>query len=226
MWLVIVLLIAVTLLLLVSPVTAEIKYDCVYREDQGESGTAGSSHPNRGVRISFFWGLLNIYLKAPTFGRKPQRAINPVLNIRTKLFKKHGPTLAREESKTGPDFALKLIRRAQIIYRAVAPVQNFILSRILVRRFIWRTVIGLPEAAQTGVATGMLWVLKGNTAAFLYQKLSRRSSRPELEIVPVFNRQLLHVYFNCIFTMRTGHIIYTGLLAGWYFLKNKTKPGG
>ncbi|MFA7467953.1 MAG: DUF2953 domain-containing protein, partial [Desulfotomaculaceae bacterium] len=100
---------------------------------------------------------------------------------------------------------------------------RYLLSRTKLRHFKWSTVIGLPEAGQTGMAVGALWIIKSNTTSFLYRMLDHQAPKPELDVVPVFDGQLLRVNFDCIFSLSSGHIIYTGLLAGWFFLINRRK---
>jgi hypothetical protein len=145
------------------------------------------------------------------------------LKLRARFSKHSGPTLAREKTKLTTGHAIELYRRAIKIYRATKPAYRYLLSRTRLHHFKWSTGLGLPEAGQTGMAVGALWMIKSNTTSFLYRMLDQQAPRPELEVVPVFDGQLLRVNFDCIFSLRSGHIIYTGLLAGWYFLINRRK---
>jgi len=223
MWLAAAITITVLVLvtILLSPVTVEIKYT-YYELNNPLTGTPQEYVPDRGVRFSLLWGLINLRLKLSYF-KLAHQAFTPVLKLRAKFSKGSGPVLAREKTRLTTRRAIELYRRAIKIYRATKPAYRYMLSRTTLHHFKWSTGLGLPEAGQTGMAVGLLWIIKGNTTSFLYRMLDRCAPGPELEVVPVFDGQLLRVNFDCIFSLRSGHIIYTGLLAGWYFLLNRHK---
>jgi len=217
--------ITVTILVLVtillSPVKVEIKYT-YYKLNAPLSGTSQEYVPDRGVRFSLLWGLINLRVKLSYF-KLAYQAFTPVLKLRARFSRRSGSTLAREKTRLTPGRAIELYRQALKIYRATKPAYRYMLSRTTLHYFKWSTGLGLPEAGQTGMAVGALWMIKSNTTSFLYQMLDRQAPRPELEVVPVFDGQSLRVNFNCIFSLRSGHIIYTGLMAGWFFLINRRK---
>lgn len=221
MWLAVMVAVAVLVLILISPVTVQIKYTYCKLDAPGE-GAPQEYVPDRGVGISLFWGFLNLRLKLSSV-KLVYRAFNPVLKLRARLGKRHGTTLAREKTGLMPGSALSLFKRAVALYQATAPAYRHLLAKTALRRFRWSTGLGLPEAGQTGVVVGFLWIAKSNVTSLLYRQLGRTAPQPELEVLPFFDRQSLRVSFDCIFTLRTGHIIYTGLLAGWHLFKNRRK---
>jgi len=217
--------IAVSLLLLViiiiSPVTVEIKYTYC-KLNASQPGTHQEYVPDRGVRFSLLWGLVRLRLKLSYF-KLAQRAFKPVLKLRTTFPKPAGPKLAEEKTRITTGRAIELCKLALKMYRVTKPASRYLLAKTKLRHFKWSTGLGLPEAGQTGIAAGLLWITKGNAVSLLYRALDRPAPGPELEVMPVFNGQSLRVHFDCIFSLRSGHIIYTGLLAGWYYLLNRRK---
>lgn len=220
MWIVLTALLLITVILIVSPVTMEIKYNYSYGEKPPRE-----REPGRGIRVSLLWGLVNLRLKLSS-GRLNRRTFTPVLKLKAKLFGKRDATTAGEKTGLSPRRAVGLYRKALIIYRVAAPANRYLLSKINLHRFSWRTALGLPEAGQTGMAVGFLWAVKGNATSYLYRSLKCAAPGPELEILPVFDQMLARVRFDCIFSLKMGHIIYTGLLAGWHFLKNRRQVWG
>lgn len=223
MWLAIIITVSVLLMVifLLSPVTVEIKYT-YYKLNASQPGTRNEYVPDRGVRFSLLWGLISLRLKLSYF-ELAHRAFKPVIKLRTTFSKPSGPALSQNKTKLTTIRAIELFRRAFNIYRATKPASRYLLARTKLHRFKWSTGLGLPEAGQTGVVVGLLWIIKSNTTSFLYRSLERQAPRPELEVVPVFSGQHLRINFDCIFSFRCGHIIYTGLLTGWYYLFNRQK---
>ncbi len=217
--------IAVSILLLVvmiiSPVTVEIKYT-YYKLNASQPGTPHEYVPDRGVRFSLLWGLVSLRMKLSYF-ELTRRAFHPVLKIGTTFSKHSSHSQSQEKTRLTAGRALAMCRLALKIYRATRPASRYLLAKTKLRHFKWSTMLGLPEAGQTGMATGLLWVIKSNAVSHLYRALNRPAPRPELAVMPVFNDRALQVHFDCIFSLRSGHIIYTGLLAGWYYLLNRRK---
>ncbi|MCL2338142.1 MAG: DUF2953 domain-containing protein [Firmicutes bacterium] len=208
-------------IVLLSPVTVEIKYT-YYKLNASQPDPYQEYVPERSVRFSLLWGLLKPRLKLSYF-KLGRRAFNPALKIKTTLAQSAGPTLAEEKTTVTIGRAIELYKLAAKIYQAAKPAFRYLLARSKLHHFHWSTGLGLPEAWQTGIATGLLWSLKSNAVAWLYRTLEQPAPKPELEVTPIFNGQGLRIHFDCIFSFRSGHIIYTGLLAGWYYLRNKRK---
>lgn len=213
-------------LLLASPVTVSIKYTYNSEENSGPDRALKLSTPVTGVRLTLLWGLVKLRLRLSSAGLG-FRALRPVLKLRARLAGRSGSTLAREKTRVTPGRAWHLYKIAAGLYRATYPAQRYLLAGTTLHRFSWRTGLGLWEAGQTGLAVGMLWVLKSNLTARVYGLLKKPAPRPELEIKPLFNdRVALWMQLNCIFSLRLGHIIYAGMLAGWLYLKNRQKVWG
>jgi len=109
------------------------------------------------------------------------------------------------------------------VYRATEPAYRYMLSVMKLHQFSWRTRLGLHQADHTGIAVGLLWIVKSNSTVYLYRRLKKPTPKPELEIIPVFNAHLVAMRLNCVFSLRPGHIIITGMMAAWLYLKNRNK---
>lgn len=95
-------------------------------------------------------------------------------------------------------------------YQRYWPGVDYLLHRTQCRRFEWRTNIGFGDAAVTGWVSGILWMLK----PLLLGKLSSLVSltkRPVVMVQPEFNEKRFDTDFDCIFEVRMGHIMVTGI---------------
>ncbi|MCZ8512887.1 DUF2953 domain-containing protein [Paenibacillus filicis] len=85
------------------------------------------------------------------------------------------------------------------------------LKRVRCTSFVWKTSVGIGDAAQTACVVGMLWGLKSSMLAFLFRKI-RLEAQPRLQIMPAFNE--LHFTMELMFKLeiRLGFLLYAGCL--------------
>lgn len=82
-----------------------------------------------------------------------------------------------------------------------------LLRHINLQRIQWQTIIGLPDAFYTAIATGFLWGIKSFIFTVIYHFTSPASRRlTEAVITPNFNASIFSTSFKCIFYLRFGYI--------------------
>lgn len=70
------------------------------------------------------------------------------------------------------------------------------------------TELGLGDAAETAVASGLVWSLKGTVLSTLSYYFNVEKARPVLVVIPNYNNpNYLRIDYSCIFEFRLGHII-------------------
>jgi hypothetical protein len=84
------------------------------------------------------------------------------------------------------------------------------LKSVKVKRFRWETTIGTGDAASTGWAAGMLWMLKGTVGGTLCHFFTA-TEKPEIAVKPDFQRFLLRTEAHCIFQIGVGQAILAGI---------------
>ncbi len=208
------------LLLLIAPVTVHISYVLEEKDDLLSNTTLAVSTPGTGISLSFLWGLFKLRLRFSSIGLVFGR-FAPVFKLRARLAKRSGGVLAREKTSISAGRVIDLYKQVMKIYRAANPAFRYMLSTIKLQQFSWCTRLGMYQADQTGLAVGLLWTLKSNSTAYLYRRLKKPLPKPDLEIIPVFDARVLAIHLNCIFSLRPGHMIITGVLAVWFYLKNR-----
>ena len=78
------------------------------------------------------------------------------------------------------------------------------------KRFVWRTAIGGLEPSLLGPMVGLVWSAKGMIIGFLSGEYIFKRN-PRIMVVPCFTGTSLETMFDCIFEIKLGHIIFTGI---------------
>ncbi|WP_200759869.1 DUF2953 domain-containing protein [Effusibacillus dendaii] len=86
----------------------------------------------------------------------------------------------------------------------------------------WKTDLGTGDAALTGMATGVVWGLKGTLLGIISGLFSFRS-QPHLSVYPHFNKELLRTEVDCIIRFWLGQAIVAGIQMGIYMLREGKK---
>ncbi len=83
--------------------------------------------------------------------------------------------------------------------------------------------VGVQDAADTAVYTGMLWAVAGNLLGLLTQFVT--VERPEISIAPAYNETVLEAGGECIIRTNPANIIGAVVIAalGWLRYKRKSK---
>jgi len=95
-----------------------------------------------------------------------------------------------------------------------------LLKTIRFHHLTWITQVGFGDPADTGVATGILWGMKGYLYSVFRSHAGTVVNAPRLSVIPCFDCTCLRLDFHCIFDVRIGHII----IAGLNFVKLALKP--
>lgn len=85
-----------------------------------------------------------------------------------------------------------------------------LLQRVTIKKFEWQTLIGLGDAAHTGMITGALWAIKGGIIGILSHYF-RLKEMPVVAITPHFQAAVIQSRVSCIFQFRIGYAILAGL---------------
>ena len=156
----------------------------------------------------------------------------------------NSPTIVAEQKvKTGSDENMKQQKTTQVdkndIHNSIHNfkqlithiaglhkiIRNF-LKKVTLRNIEWHTMVGVSDAAATGVITGALWAAKGGVIGILshYMKLKEM---PVMTITPSFQQTISITSFKCMIQVRVGHAILAGIKlvkywkGGWPDFKSK-----
>lgn len=74
----------------------------------------------------------------------------------------------------------------------------------------WITNVGLDDAAETAITTGMIWGLKTSILGIIFNHI-QLEAQPQLAVVPQFNDPQFQTHFDCIIRIRLGYAMLAGL---------------
>jgi len=142
--------------------------------------------------------------------------LKPMVHLAVELESSGGKTLLKKRRTVDPQDiewlrVPRLVRLAGRVYNRFRPAITYFIRHLRINQFKWRTRFGLDNAAQTGLGIGTLWGLKGLVYARLKNNTLKTGVKPQVQVIPSFHQSAFATDFDCIFAIRTGHIIITGI---------------
>lgn len=110
-------------------------------------------------------------------------------------------------SKPKPPNKLPSPGRILDFSRTFLQINIWLIKHIKCTRFIWKTKLGVGDAAATGIGSGLLWSIKGFLLGLLKRTVDWEDCKVEIDVIPIFNGKAMKTEFDCIFYLRTGYII-------------------
>ncbi|MED1203190.1 DUF2953 domain-containing protein [Heyndrickxia acidicola] len=169
-----------------------------------------------------FWKFIRYNINVPTIKVEEDQP-----NIE---YKKQTSSGNKEHTKVTPKDIHQRISDLQELLEHVAGMNKIFkkfLKTIRIKKFEWHTLVGLGDAASTGVLTGAVWTMKGGILAFLSHYMKMKA-KPNCSVVPSFQIPVSQTFLTCIFKIRIGNAILTGfkVLKYWRGGKGsfKTEP--
>lgn len=88
-------------------------------------------------------------------------------------------------------------------------VRSF-LAKLTIRNIEWSSIVGLGDAAHTGMISGAIWAVKGSIIGIIsnYMKLL---DMPKINIYPHFQGVASETLFSCMIQFRIGHAMMAGI---------------
>jgi hypothetical protein len=83
-------------------------------------------------------------------------------------------------------------------------------NRVSVKELEWHTIIGVGDAAITGMVTGGIWAIKGSIIG-LISRYIKLKEMPDISVTPYFQQAIIQTRFTCIFQFRIGYAILAGI---------------
>jgi hypothetical protein len=144
----------------------------------------------------------------------------------------------KEEQITQDDIMTKLTNAKELVQHVfnMNVILTKFIKKIIIKHFEWHSLVGVGDAAHTGIITGAVWALKGSVVGMLSHFL-RLKEIPVLSVTPHFQLAIIQTHLTCIFQFRIGYAILAGLklIKFWKggrpnlkmntaYSKEKTKP--
>ncbi|WP_366922387.1 DUF2953 domain-containing protein [Metallumcola ferriviriculae] len=89
-------------------------------------------------------------------------------------------------------------------------INKKLMRNIRCKKLYWQTEFGFRDASLTGLTAGSLWAFKNMVYQFMASNMKMNPRKDTLEVLPNFERPGFQLDFDCIVSMRLGHIIIAG----------------
>lgn len=144
----------------------------------------------------------------------------PSLLADAKLRGPRGGVLHRGKGKLGR-ILLPPLPRGRAFWRLakeLLALNRRFYRTVHLKRFHWKTILGLEDPAATALAYGAAWSFLASVYRNLYLNVRSEGSSTRLALLPSFTGARLDTELDCIFSVRVGHIMITVLAAAWKVL--------
>ncbi|MCM3725409.1 DUF2953 domain-containing protein [Neobacillus cucumis] len=164
------------------------------------------------IELRVWFGLIRYRIKVPVIKVDDD---SPSIVVKSKS---HFGDTADEDTETDvnqlnqDDFLSKLQSVKYMLHKVFGMnviVKKF-LQKVTIKNFEWQTLMGVGDAAYTGMMTGALWAIKGGIIGLLSHYM-RLKEMPQLTVTPHFQAAVIHTRLTCMFQFRIGHAILAGL---------------
>ncbi|MGM0903366.1 MAG: DUF2953 domain-containing protein [Bacillota bacterium] len=217
-WLVLLLLVVIALLIIVILTNVKIHIDYYHGKD--------NDHLTFMMKA---WGGMIKYKKEIPVIKIDDDSPEVVLKEKTKMGPKEETTNAEENSFDKQDLVNSLNDTKALLEHVFGMhiLIRKLLSKVKIKKFEWHTGVGIGDAASTAILCGAIWSVKGAILG-LISNYMRLTVRPVLTVTPNFQQFASQIKLKCIFQIRVGHAIWTGMKLVKYWKggmpKFKTKP--
>jgi len=96
------------------------------------------------------------------------------------------------------------------IFSRIKPSLGYLKKKLRLTELTWKTRFGLSDPYYTGLASGVIWSVKGCLSTFLCTQV-RAARAPVLAVTPDFNQSCLAVRLELGLSTRAGHLFLAGV---------------
>lgn len=207
-WLIV---LAVFILLILILLFSSIKIGIYYKRE--------NENDRIKVDIGLLSGLIPIQIKIPSL-KSTDQGIKYEQKIEQKDMK------IQEEHKTVTPKKLsdykRLMQTIKDRTRDFRKILVRFMRKVKVVKFSWKSQIGTGDAFETGLLSGIAWIIKSGFVALL-SHFFQLHTNPELHIEPSFSQACFNTEIECIVKLRIGDAMLTGLLIYVYYRKGRKK---
>lgn len=175
------------------------------------------------IKMMVLFGLISYTYNVP-FVKVDEENLSLVVKSETEAGSSAEKTTTSEQkTRITPHDVMEKVRQAKEFLEHVVNLRGIMkrfINSITIHKLEWNSSFGLGDAAQTGMATGVLWSLKGSIVGILAHYM-RLKTKPVLAITPHFLENVVRTKVICIFSFRIGHAILGGLRVVKYWKSTK-----
>jgi hypothetical protein len=167
------------------------------------------------IQIKIWFGLIRYTIKVPFLkliknSKNNEWNLEYEANVTPKNPKK---TKFHSRNNLTTEELVQIIHKGREFLKKVKDLQKILkhfCRHISVDTLVWESVVGVKNAALTGILTGTLWAAKGELISLL-SKLIRLKTMPKINVVPSFQIPYTKTRLECMLHFRIGYAIIAGL---------------
>jgi hypothetical protein len=201
-WLVIALIIIILFILLIIFSKLTIRLNYFHHNENDELK----------IQFRIWFGLIRYTINVPLV-KIDDNSPSIVVKGSTQMGDSSGKDSPTKEGQITKDGIISKFTNAKEIIQHVVNTSVIVkkfMKRLVIKHFEWHSLVGIGDAAHTGIITGALWTLKGSILGVLSHFL-RLKEMPVLSITPHFQLAIIQTHITCIFQFRIGYAILAGL---------------
>ncbi|MFD2672848.1 DUF2953 domain-containing protein [Marinicrinis sediminis] len=183
-------------IVLLLPIHIELEYKRVQANDRLTA------------RLKAVGGLVRYNYEMPVIQAEGLSAIR--VETKTSSRKK---TVKENDTEVTPRSIQHFIQKTKVLVEHAVGLLKWVnqtLWKVHCYRFRWRTEIGVGDAPQTAVCTGMIWALKSWLLG-LFCSHVRMHVYPQLHVEPVYAHKNLQMHVDVYVRIRTLHAVLAAL---------------
>lgn len=164
------------------------------------------------VQFKVWFGLIKYKMNIPLI-KIDDNSPSVVIKGKTHMGEKSDETTKDKEIQITPDNLISKIKDAKETIKHVINMNVIVrkfLKKTSIKQFEWHSLIGVGDAAYTGMSTGALWTIKAGIVGILSHYIKLKEL-PNLSVTPHFQVAIIQTRITCIFQFRIGYAILAGL---------------
>jgi hypothetical protein len=172
-------------------------------------------HDNDKIILEFktLFELIKYKIEIPFIDLTMKKNGLPFLKMSTEVKKGQTEELSEEKKSIVTLKEMKAIyRKVKCFFYTHEKGIRYILGRLKISSFLWKTEVGVNDAAFTGMVSGILWIFQEQMIILLrnHAKCNEMNSK----VMPHFNKEVFKTTLHCIIKVKIGYIIIAGIKFG------------
>ncbi|WP_181592638.1 DUF2953 domain-containing protein [Paenibacillus sp. YN15] len=200
---------AVAIALLASKVSFELFYSRVKDNDRLY------------IYCKAVYGLVQYRLEVPVIAFK---GLGKGITFKEEHVNERGDRLMAEGTQeVNKDKVIQYFKKAKIFVEATYHMRDWLydtMSKVTCTQLHWTTRIGLGDAPETAITTGIVWTLKSSLLTFLFTHI-KRCGNPKIQVIPDYGQAVFTTELKWKGQMRFDQACASLVLFMVRALKNK-----
>jgi hypothetical protein len=198
-WLVLLVICLIVLVILLSYIRSDVHFSRVSDNDQ------------LSIVVKALFGLIRYRFDVPIiqFQNWSKGVMVKAETVNTKSSK----LIAEKKHHIDKDRVVNLYERFKVILEHTVKLFDWVketLCRVECTKLVWTTRVGVGDAPETAITTGMVWAIKSSMLGFI-MKYVQVHTKPLISVFPEYNRTQFSTELKAATRIRVVFVIWAGI---------------